>query len=118
MAGSTLDQRREELYAAAVNFVAQEKSQPAQRALCEAASAYQYARAEQFRTQHAAPPGEDGPVFPGYGRSAGKPIAGASKQDLEFYKRGAEKTLADPGKARYHDKERKLLAAIDAELAR
>jgi hypothetical protein len=60
----------------------------------------------------------DGMVFPPYGRSKGLPIAGASTQDLEFYANGARRTLADPGKARFHDKERGLLATIEAELAR
>ena len=45
-------------------------------------------------------------------------IRGASGQDLEFYATGARRTLADPGKARFHDKERALLAAIEAEQAR
>ncbi len=57
-------------------------------------------------------------VFPPYGRSRGKPIAGASREDLEFYAQGARRTLADPSKARFHDKERALLEAIEAELRR
>lgn len=66
------------------------------------------------------PPPSDagGMVFPPYGRSKGMPIAGASMQDLEFYANGCRRTLADPGKARWHDKERTLLAAIEAEMAR
>ncbi|MBL8922509.1 MAG: hypothetical protein JNJ54_26900 [Myxococcaceae bacterium] len=66
------------------------------------------------------PPPADagGMVFPPYGRSKGMPIAGASMQDLEFYANGCRRTLGDPGKARWHDKERTLLAAIEAELAR
>jgi hypothetical protein len=59
-----------------------------------------------------------GMVFPPYGRSKGAPIAGASTQDLEYYASGARRSLADPGKSRWHDKERQLLAAIEAELAR
>jgi hypothetical protein len=59
-----------------------------------------------------------GEVFPNYGRSKGMPIKGASRQDLEFYKNGANRTLNDPGKSRFHDKERQLLAAIEAEIAR
>ena len=39
-------------------------------------------------------------------------------QDLEFYKSGALRTLNDPGKERFHAKERALLAAIEAEIAR
>ncbi|MEW5739435.1 MAG: hypothetical protein AB1938_10940, partial [Myxococcota bacterium] len=57
-------------------------------------------------------------VFPNYGRSKGQPIAGASMQDLEFYANGARRTLNDPAKARFHDKERALLSAIEAEIAR
>jgi hypothetical protein len=60
----------------------------------------------------------DGMVFPPYGRSKGAPIVGASIKDLEFYRSGCLRTLDDPGKSRWHDKERTLLAAIDAELAR
>jgi hypothetical protein len=39
-------------------------------------------------------------------------------QDLEYYASGSRRSLADPGKARWHDKERQLLAAIEAEIAR
>lgn len=68
----------------------------------------------------AAPPpaGGDGMVFPPYGRSRGAPIAGASIQDLEFYISGSRRSLDDPSKARWHEKERVLLAAMEAELAR
>ena len=62
--------------------------------------------------------GGGGMVFPPYGRSKGAPISGASTQDLEFYANGCRRTLDDPAKARWHDKERQLLAAIEAELAR
>ena len=70
------------------------------------------------RRTAAAAPGEPPTVFPPYGRSRGMPIQGASGQDLEFYATGARRTLADPGKARFHDKERALLAAIEAEQSR
>lgn len=62
--------------------------------------------------------GGDGMVFPPYGRSKGAPIAGASIQDLEFYISGCRRTLDDPAKSRWHEKERTLLAALEAELAR
>ena len=62
--------------------------------------------------------GGDGMVFPPYGRSKGAPIAGASIQDLEFYINGCRRTLDDPAKSRWHEKERTLLAALEAELAR
>ena len=73
--------------------------------------------AQQRRAPSSAP-GEPPTVFPPYGRSRGMPIRGASAQDLEFYATGARRTLADPGKARFHDKERALLAAIEQEQAR
>jgi hypothetical protein len=76
------------------------------------------ARSASPRRAAAAGPGEPPTVFPPYGRSRGMPIHGASGQDLEFYATGARRTLADPGKARFHDKERALLAAIEAEQAR
>lgn len=62
--------------------------------------------------------GGGGDVFPNYGRSKGMAIRGASMGDLEFYANGCRRTLGDPGKARFHDKERALLAAIEAEVAR
>lgn len=77
------------------------------------------ARAAPARAPAAARGGADsGMVFPPYGRSKGMPVTGASMQDLEFYANGCRRTLADPGKARWHDKERVLLAAIEAEIAR
>mgnify|MGYP003444505618 CR=1 FL=1 len=70
-------------------------------------------------TRRQAPaPGADGMVFPPYGRSKGAPVVGASIKDLEFYASGCRRTLDDPAKSRWHDKERILLAAIEAELDR
>jgi hypothetical protein len=68
--------------------------------------------------RRAAPAGDGGMVFPPYGRSKGAPVAGASIQDLEFYISGCRRTLDDPAKSRWHEKERTLLAALEAELAR
>ena len=71
------------------------------------------------RRAAAPPPPSDGSmVFPPYGRSKGMPVAGATVQDLEYYASGCRRTLGDPAKSRWHDKERQLLAAIEAELAR
>lgn len=70
-------------------------------------------------SRDAAPPsGDRGLVFPPYGRSKGAPIAGASEQDLEYYISGSRRSLDDPSKSRWHEKERVLLAAMEAELAR
>lgn len=68
--------------------------------------------------REAAPSGDRGLVFPPYGRSKGAPIAGASVQDLEYYMAGSRRSLDDPSKSRWHDKERALLAAMEAELGR
>lgn len=65
-----------------------------------------------------APSGDSGAVFPNYGRSKGAPVRGASMGDLEFYANGARRSLNDPSKSRWHDKERALLDAIEAEIAR
>jgi hypothetical protein len=62
--------------------------------------------------------GGGGEMFPNYGRSKGGPIRGATMQDLEYYANGARRSLADPSKSRWHDKERALLASIEAEIAR
>jgi len=59
-----------------------------------------------------------GPVFPNYGRSKNQPIAGAAVAELEYYRAGCERSLADPAKARFHAKERELLRAIDEEMVR
>lgn len=69
-------------------------------------------------SREAAPSGDRGPVFPPYGRSKGAPIAGASEQDLEYYIAGSRRSLDDPSKSRWHDKERALLSSMEAELAR
>ncbi len=44
-------------------------------------------------------------TFPNYGRSKGQPIAGATEQDLDYYAAGARRSLGDPAKSRFHDKE-------------
>jgi hypothetical protein len=66
----------------------------------------------------AAASGGSGEVFPPYGRSKGMPIHGASMGDLEFYAAGSKRSLADASKARWHEKERQLLAALEAEIVR
>lgn len=57
-------------------------------------------------------------VFPNYGKKKNEPVAGAELGDLEYYANGCRRTLDDPAKSRWHDKERALLAAIEAEIAR
>lgn len=65
------------------------------------------------------PPSGGAPTaFPNYGRGKNGPIAGASADDLSYYAAGCRRTLADANKARWHDKEKELLAVIEAEMAR
>jgi len=83
--------------------------------------AYAPAHAPAPGGQRAAPPVASSSRvthFPAYGRAKGAPIAGASEKDLDFYAAGARKSLADPAKAKWHDRERALLEAIEAEQRR
>lgn len=59
-----------------------------------------------------------GAVFPNYGKAKGCPISGASERDLRYYAAGAQKSLRDPGKSRWHAKELELLGHINDELKR
>ncbi len=59
-----------------------------------------------------------GPTFPNFGSLKGQPISGASVKDLRFYAHAAVRSLGDPSKARFHDKERANLAAYNAEIVR
>lgn len=99
-----------DLCAAAKAWAANPKTEEGQF-LSDAAKAWGAAHAPSAKPA-------SGAVFPNYGRSKGASVAGASKQDLEFYASGCRRTLDDPSKERWHEKERQLLAAIEAELAR
>ncbi len=59
-----------------------------------------------------------GATFGNYGRNKNGAVVGASMQDLEYYGNGCRRTLADSSKANFHGRERVLLAAIEAEIAR
>lgn len=85
--------------------------------LCLAAEAYGEARrALKGGTPAGGGAGSD-VVFPPYGRSKGQPVKSATMQDLEYYANGCRRTLNDPGKSRWHDKERVLLNTIEREIA-
>ena len=60
----------------------------------------------------------NGPVFPPFGKAAGRPVVGARENDLRFYAGASRRTLTDPAKARWHEKERELLHAYVAEMKR
>lgn len=70
------------------------------------------------RADRVAPSGELPHTLPNYGKAKGQPIVGASMGDLEYYANGCRKSIADKDKARFHDKERAMLAAIEAEIQR
>ena len=70
------------------------------------------------RTVRSAPSPTGGACFPNYGRAKNHSVSGASMGDLEYYAQGCRRTLADEAKVRWHTKERTLLAAIEAEIAR
>lgn len=80
--------------------------------------------ARQVVEQPKASPPRSAPVsglpttFPNFGRAKGAPIAGASEKDLEFYASAARRSLEDLSKAKWHDKERAMLAAIEVEQER
>lgn len=59
-----------------------------------------------------------GLTLPNYGRRKGEAIEGSPLADLEFYANGCRRSLADPEKARWHEKEQALLTAIEAEIDR
>lgn len=74
---------------------------------------------QRMRSAPPSPPQpQGGAVFPNYGALKGQPVYGAALKDLDYYASGARKTLADPAKSNFHNKERALLAAIDAEIMR
>lgn len=56
--------------------------------------------------------------LPKYGRLGGSPIEGAPPKDLEWYAANARKSMDDPAKAKWRDKEAALVLAISREIAR
>lgn len=66
----------------------------------------------------AAPAVAGGATLPNYGKNKGAPIHGADVATLEYYASGCRRSLADQSKERFHGKERAMLAAIEAEIAR
>jgi hypothetical protein len=56
--------------------------------------------------------------LPNYGKSKGAAIATASLEDLNYYLRGCDMTLANPEKQQWHDRERSLRQALVDEIER
>jgi len=63
-------------------------------------------------------PASNGATFPPYGSKAKQLIQGASLKDLNWYAENCRKSIADPSKARWAEKERATLAALEAEIER
>lgn len=72
----------------------------------------------QPATTRPASGGGSGAVFPPYGRNKGQPIYGAAMEQLEWYAANAVRSINDPAKSRWRDKETALLAALNAEIVR
>lgn len=60
--------------------------------------------------------GGGGMCFPPYGRNKGQPIAGAQMEQLLWYAGNAVKSINDPAKSRWREKESALLEALNAEI--
>lgn len=58
-----------------------------------------------------------GAVIP-FGRSKGRPVAGAASEDLLWVGERVVQSLGDPAREKFKGENERLLAAINAELAR
>lgn len=121
MSDESLDTKREQLFAAAENFIFNGKGVEQQRSLCEAASAYHIKRAETFKTQYGAGAkaqtnGNGAKYVIPFGRSKGTPIGEATVKDLEWVCNALKEKLDDADKARYRAKNAELIEAIEKEL--
>lgn len=66
-------------------------------------------------THFAKPTNGPAPVA-GFGSGKGKTAAQLDDGSLDWYAKRARESLADPGKAKFHDKERLWLASLEAEM--
>lgn len=62
--------------------------------------------------------GASGAVFPPFGRRKGQPIAGCDLENLEWYRAAVQKSVDDPARAQWREKNQAVLDAIEAEIAR
>lgn len=63
-------------------------------------------------------PSASGAVFPPFGRKKGQPIAGCDLENLEWYRGAIQRSVDDPQRANFRDKNQAVLDAIEAEIAR
>jgi hypothetical protein len=61
---------------------------------------------------------ESSPCAPPFGRHANEPLAQLDAKDLTWYRDAVTKSLNDPERARYRQKNELVLADLEAELAR
>jgi hypothetical protein len=113
MSSTLLDQRREELFAAAEAFVAGGKTVELQRTLCDRATDYAKERQAHFKPQQNA---EASKLVVPFGRSKGTPLVAAETKDLNWVVAALREKLDDPTKARYRADNERLIAAIEREL--
>jgi hypothetical protein len=57
-------------------------------------------------------------VFPPFGRKKGQPIAGCDLENLEWYRGAIQRSVDDPQRANFREKNQAVLDAIEAEIAR
>lgn len=62
--------------------------------------------------------GASGAVFPPFGRKKGQPIAGCDLENLEWYRAAVQRSVDDPSRAQWREKNQAVLDAIEAEIAR
>lgn len=116
---SVLDEKREQLFNAADLFVRGGKQVEEQQRLCEAASAYHYARMEHFKATHAPKSDTNGSkakyVIP-FGETKGTPIGEAETKDLEYVVKKLREGLDEPDRQKWRARNEELITAIEVEL--
>lgn len=113
MSSGLLEQRREEMFAAAERFVAGGKTLELQRTLCDTASAYGDERKKHFRANQ----NQEAEEFTvPFGRTKGTKLSAANTGDLEWLLGVMKTRLDEPDKASFREKNEKLIAAIEREI--
>lgn len=72
----------------------------------------------QASTSRGGAAGASGAVLPPFGRKRGQPIAGCDLENLEWYRGVVQKSVDDPDKARFRERNQEVLSAIEAEIVR
>jgi hypothetical protein len=110
-----LDDAREALKRAAIEFAAGDIDEPESiKALCIAAIAY---AAERAKLAPRAQAKEASKVVLPFGKEKGLPLTEAKTDNLEWTIGVLRTSIDDPNKARWADDNRRLVEAIERELA-